>query len=194
MISPMPRRCLVGLACLVLTACFVPGRPTTASPAAVKTHDAGSVACPDGKSARAGLANFGAYIGSWQNAHRRDPQASSGYVIGTIPGRVVVNCSNDDYVIAEAISPRSHVPAGLALRLALSDLPDDAAKVYEHAHTRCHVLQYQSTKLAQQLGPDDIDGRATIIFESQASTYNAAAVNLILIDVIDTLGEDTTGC
>ena len=73
-------------------------------------------------------------------------------------------------------------------------LPDDAVKVYEHVHTKCSTLQYQSKKLAQQLGPDDNDGRAAIVFESQTPSYNAAAVNLILIDVLDSLGADAKGC
>ena len=186
----MHRRCLIALACLGMLACSVPGR----SAAAVATQQPGPVACPDGKPDRAGLANFGAYIGTWETAHRRDPSASSAYAIGTLPGHVTVRCSAHDFVIAEAIAPRNQVPAGLALRVALSDLPDDAVKVFEHVHTKCSTLQYQSRKLAQQLGPDDKDGRATIVFESQAPSYNAAAVNLILIDVLDSLGADTKGC
>jgi len=186
----MPRRCLIALACLGMLACSVPGRPT----AAATTQQTGPVACPDGKPDRAGLSNFGAYIGTWATAHRRDPQASNAYAIGTLPGHVTVRCSAHDFVIAEAISPRNQVPAGLALRVALSDLPDDAVKVYEHVHTKCSTLQYQSKKLAQQLGPDDNDGRAAIVFESQTPSYNAAAVNLILIDVLDSLGADAKGC
>jgi len=186
----MPHRCLIALACLGMLGCSVPGRPTAAAP----TQQTGPVACPDGKLDRAGLSNFGAYIGTWETAHRRDPQASDAYAIGTLPGHVTVRCSAHDFVIAEAISPRNQVPAGLALRVALSDLPDDAVKVYEHVHTKCSTLQYQSKKLAQQLGPDDNDGRAAIVFESQAPSYNAAAVNLILIDVLDSLGADAKGC
>ena len=117
----MPRRCLIALACLGMLACSVPGRPT----AAATTQQTGPVACPDGKPDRAGLSNFGAYIGTWATAHRRDPQASDAYAIGTLPGHVTVRCSAHDFVIAEAISPRNQVPAGLALRVALSDLPDD---------------------------------------------------------------------
>src|SRR2546430_17141029 len=168
----MPRRCLIALACLGMLACSVPSRPTAAAP----TQQPGPVACPDGKPDRAGLSNFGPYIGTWETAHRRAPQASDSYAIGPLPGHVTVRCSAHDFVIAEAISPRNQVPAGLALRVALSDLPDDAVKVYEHVHTKCSTLQYQSKKLAQQLGPDDNDGRAAVVVQCHALSYHGAAV------------------
>jgi hypothetical protein len=35
---------------------------------------------------------------------------------------------------------------------ALSDIPDDALKIYDHTHRGCRTLQYASAKLAHQLG------------------------------------------
>jgi hypothetical protein len=172
----------------------VPTGKVATSPAAVKTRDPGQVDCPDGRKARPGLKNFGAYIGTWQINHRRDPQLSTAYEIGTIPGRVTVSCSTDEFVVVEAIYPRNQSPAGQALRVALTDLPDDSTKLYEHAHSGCRTLQYQSRELARQLGADDNDGRVTVTLESQTATYNAASVYLILIDLHDTLGQDTTLC
>jgi hypothetical protein len=175
-------------------ACSIPGPRNESTPSAVKTHDPGQVDCPDGRPARPGLKNFGAYIGTWQSNHRRDPQVSAAYLIGSIAGRVVVSCSNDDFVVVEAIYPRNQSPAGQALRVALTDLPDDSTKIFEHFHAGCHTLQFQSKKLAQQLGADDSDGRVNITMESQTVTYNPAAIYLILIDLQDTLGQDTHTC
>ena len=74
-------------------------------------------------------------------------------------GRVEVRCSGDDFVIEEQIHPRDQAPAGSALRIALTDVPDDARKIYDHLHVACRTLQYASTKLARQLARDDPDRR-----------------------------------
>ena len=165
-----------------------------ASPSARSTHDPGNVECPDGKSARNGLANYGAYIGTWQSNRRHDTATPSDYVIGSIPGHVAVRCSSDDYVIVEEIHPLFQSPAGQALRVALTELPDDSEKVYDHRHAGCRVLQYRSQKLADQLGADDNDGRVDIVFESEGSAYNAGAIKVILMDLFDSLGADTRDC
>ena len=185
---------LVAMVGLSLVACSPPGPRADSRPAALKTHDPGQADCPDGKAARPGLQNFGAYIGTWQTNHRRDPQVTSAYLIGSIPGRVVVTCSSDQFVVGEAIYPRFQSPAGQALRVALTDLPDDSTKIYEHVHAGCRILQYQSKKLVQQLGADDNDGRVTITMQSQSATYNPAAVSLIVIDLSESLGQDTRDC
>ncbi len=80
------------------------------------------------------------------------------------------------------------------MRVALTDLPDDSTKIYEHLHPGCRTLQYQSKRLAQQLGPDDRDGPVDITMESQTETYNAASIYLILIDLNASLGKDKQAC
>ncbi|HKW72137.1 MAG TPA: hypothetical protein VJQ08_04860 [Candidatus Dormibacteraeota bacterium] len=182
------------LACLVFTSACVQLGSIQHKPVAVRSHDPGQVDCPGGKAVRPGLKNFGAYIGTWEANHRRDTQFSTAYSIGMIPGRVVVDCSSDDFVVVEAIYPRYQAPAGQALRVALTDLPDDSTKIYEHTHTGCRTFQFQSKKLALQLGADDNDGRVAITFESQTATYNPASIYLILINLHDSLGQDTWGC
>ena len=187
------RGACVGLLCLALTACSLPGG-ISSTPVAVKTQNPGQVDCPDGRPARPGLKNFGAFIGTWQTNHQRDPKVSTAYAIGMIPGRVVVTCSNDDFVVMEEIYPRGQSPLGEALRVALTDLPQDSTKVYEHAHTGCYILQFQSKAMARQLGAKDADGRVTITMESQTTTFNPCSVYLILIDLHDLLGQDTHAC
>jgi len=177
---------------LTLAPACVPGQNGAASPATAP--QAGSVECPNGKAIRPGLVNFGAYIGTWQTNRSHDTALSSDYAIGMVPGYVAVRCSNDGFVVQEEIHPRFQSPAGQALRIALTDLPDDSNKLYEHAHTGCRVFQYSSAKLAHQLGADDADGRVNIVFESDSGTYNPAAVGVILMDLYDRLGADTRGC
>jgi len=150
--------------------------------------------CPDGKPVRAGLQNFGAYIGTWQANRPHDFQFPSDYVIGTIAGRVTVHCSNDGYVIVEEIRPVFASPAGQAVRVALTDVPDDGQKVYDHVHARCRLLQYSSLELARQLGSDDPDGRVDIMLQSDGTAYNAASIKLIKMDLSDRLGADTRAC
>jgi hypothetical protein len=188
---PPTVRLLIAATCLAIAAC-TPGLSSSSS--ASSTHDPGNVACPSGKSDRAGLLNFGAYIGTWQNNRRHDSPLSGDYVIGMVPGYVAVRCSNDGFVVQEEIHPRFQSPAGQALRIALTEIPDDSNEVYDHAHAGCRVFQYSSTKLAHQLGADDADGRVNIVFEGDSGTYNPAAVRVILMDLYDRLGADTRGC
>ena len=150
--------------------------------------------CPDGKPARAGLQNFGAYIGTWQANRPHSVQFPADYVIGTISGRVVVRCSRDGYVVVEEIRPLFDSPSGQALRVALTDVPDDGQKVYDHVHPGCRVLQYSSLQLAHQLGAVDSDGRVDITFSSGGTAYNSGAVNLIRLDVANSLGADAAAC
>ena len=178
---------------LILAACNAPG-VSRASSSPDSTHDPGQVDCPAGKPARSGLQNFGAYIGTWDANHEHDPQVPAEYAIGSIPGRVEVRCSNDGYVVVERIRPQLQSPAGQALRVALTDLPDDAEKVYDHMHAGCRVLQYTSARLAHQLGAEDNDGRVSIVFRSDGGTYNAAAVRVIDLDLFERLGSDTRAC
>ena len=113
---------------------------------------------------------------------------------GTISGRVVVRCSRDGYVIVEEIRPLFDSPSGQALRVALTDIPDDGQKVYDHVHPGCRVLQYSSLQLAHQLGAVDSDGRVDITFSSGGTAYNSGAVNLIRLDVANSLGADAAAC
>ncbi len=130
----------------------------------------------------------------WQTNRSHDSALSSNYLIGIVPGYVAVRCSNDGFVVQEEIHPLFQSPAGQALRIALTEIPDDSNKVYDHAHARCRVFQYSSSKLAHQLGADDADGRVNIVFEGDGGTYNPAAVRVILMDLYDRLGADTRGC
>lgn len=189
------RACVALAACLALIACDA-GKTSTAStsPSAVSTRDPGNVNCPDGKSAVPGLENFGAYIGTWQAIHHKDPQASSEYTIRSVHGRIAVRCSTDDYVIVEQVFLDAPATAAQALRIALNELPNDAKQVYDHTHSGCRTLQYESQQLAQQLGPDDNDGRVDITFEGDGGTFDASAVTHIFIDMLDKLGDDSQGC
>lgn len=188
-----PRTLAAAAACLVnAAACQLPGT-ASASPAAVITHDPGSVECPSGKAARGGLHNFGAYIGTWDGNHPRDPANNAVYLIGILSGDVEVRCSADGYVVNETMRPVFHSPEGQAVRVALTDLPDDSDKVYDHLHPGCRVMQYRSAKLARQLGADDRDGRVNIVFTSDGGTYTGV-VKTILLDLFDRLGADTRAC
>ena len=189
----MRNRLQILLACLVISAaCQAPGF-ASASPAPVKTHDPGSVDCPGGKPARAGLTNFGAYIGTWDGNHAHDPARAGAYVLGVVTGYVEVRCSGDGYVVGETIRPLFRSPEGQALRIALTDIPDDSQQVYDHLHSGCRVLQYRSSKLARQLGAEDSSGRVDIVFSSDSGTYTAS-VQTILLDLFDALGKDTRSC
>ena len=157
------------------------------------TQSEGSVECPSGKPARGGLQNFGAYIGTWDGNHPRDPATNAAYRIGIVSGDVEVRCSSDGYVVSETMRPLFHSPEGQAVRVALTDLPDDSDKVYDHLHAGCRVMQYRSAKLARQLGADDRDGRVDIVFTSDGGTYTGV-VKTILLDLWDKLGADTRAC
>jgi hypothetical protein len=140
------------------------------------------------------LTNFGAYIGAWQSSHQPDPDVPGAYKLGAAQGRIEVRCSADGFVIAEEIHPRNQTVAGLALRLALSEIPADGREIYDHLHRGCRTLQYESAALARQLGVDDRDGHVGFSLESDGPTYNPASVTLIRIDVTDVLGGDSRPC
>jgi len=144
--------------------------------------------------ARDGLSNFGAYIGAWQATHQPDPGVPGAYKLGGAQGRIEIRCSADGFVIAEEIHPRNQTVAGLALRLALSEIPDDGRRIYDHTHRGCRTLQYESAKLAHQLGANDRDGHVGFSLESDGPDYNSASVTLIRIDVSDVLGGDSRPC
>jgi hypothetical protein len=188
-------------ASLAVTGCFLlvgcgsesPGTAAT-SPSAITTRDPGNENCPDGKSAQPGLANFGAFIGTWQSIHTQNPQATAEYTINSVPGHIVARCSTDSYVIVEQVFLNAPNSAEQAIAIGLTELPKDSKNVYDHTHTGCRTLQYQSQELARQLGPDDNDGRVDITLEGDSATYIPASVNLILMDLLDALGEDSQGC
>ena len=144
--------------------------------------------------ARDGLTNFGAYVGTWQASHERDASVPGAYRLGGAQGRIEIKCSPDGFVIAEEIFPRNQTVAGLALRLALSEIPDDARTIYDHLHPGCRTLQYQSAKLGRQLGASDRDGHVSFSLESDSPDYNPASVTLIRIDATDILGADSREC
>jgi hypothetical protein len=177
---------------LVLVGCRTPG----AAPGTATTTAAGvaPVDCPAGKAQRIGLNNFGAYIGTWQASHRQVPQSTSYYTTATVPGRVTVWCSADGYVVAEEIQLMFHVASGGAFQIALTELPADSTKVYDHLHAGCRSLQYQSARLAEQLGADDGEGVADIRFQGDGPAYSAASISLVRIDLGEKLGADTGAC
>ena len=123
-------------------------------------------ACPDGLPQQSGPTGFGAYIGTWQANHSRIPD-SADYAIATGSGRVGVLCSSSNYVIGERIALTFHVPSGRALQFALTDLPDDSKKIYDHSHDTCRSLQYRSPTLGAQLPRDDRVGLVDIAITSQ---------------------------
>ena len=166
---------------MVLVGCRTPGAATAT--ATTTAAGAAPMDCPAGKPQRTGLSNFGAYIGTWQASHRQVPQSTSYYTTATVPGRVTVWCSADGYVVAEEIHLTFHVPAGGAFQIALTELPADSTKVYDHLHAGCRSLQYRSSRLAEQLGDDDGDGLADIRFHGDGPNYSAASISLVRIDL-----------
>jgi hypothetical protein len=105
-----------------------------------------------------------------------------------------VRCSTDGFVIVEEIRPLFDSPAGQAVRVALTDIPADGQKIYDHVHPGCRVLQYSSLELAHQLGAEDAGGRVDITFTSDAASYNPAAIKLVTMDIRNALGADTIAC
>ena len=97
-------------------------------------------------------------------------------------------------MIVEAIRPLFDSPAGQALRVALTDIPADSQKVYDHLHPGCRILQYSSHELARQLGANDADGRVDITFTSEGAAYSPAGVKLITMDIRNALGADAITC
>lgn len=140
-------------------------------------------ACPDGLPQQPGLTGFGAYIGTWQANHSRIPDTTD-YTFATGSGRVGVRCSSSNYVIAESITLTFHVPSGRALQFALSDLPPDSRKIYDHMHDTCRSLQYRSRTLSSQLPQDD---RAGLVDISIASL-------MVELQVGASLGDDSRPC
>jgi hypothetical protein len=184
---------MLGIACLFLGGCRVPPAGLSRT-TPLANHDASAVVCPDGKPAQPGLTNFGAYIGTWQAGHRPDPTSPSDYAIDLATGRITVQCSAAGFVTVEIISLTFQVPNGRALQFALTDLPADSTKIYDHTHPGCQNFQYRSHRLAQQLAGVDSEGLADITLASPSATYNRTAVSLVRIEVAGTVGDDSRGC
>ena len=188
-----PRGLAAAVALISLAAACTTSPFTPPARAAVEPPPAGHL-CPDGRTSAQGLSNFGAFIGTWQAEHQADARRPGAYVLAGAQGWVNVRCSANGYVINEEIHPLHQTPAGLALRLALSDIPDDSTKIYDHSHQGCRTLQYRSNKLARQLGADDRDGRVGFTFVSDGPAYNPVAISIIYLDTFDVLGADTRRC
>ena len=188
-------RFLVGLfavSCLLVAACSTPS-DLTAKPAATTAAATALVACPDGLPSQPGLTDFGAYIGTWQANHARVPK-STDYFIAADSGRVGVECNAANYVVAEDFTLTFQVPGGRALQFALTDLPADSRQIFDHTHSACRSLQYQSAKLAAQLPSDDRAGLVDITLRSESRTYNLSAVAMVEVRVASTIREDSRLC
>jgi hypothetical protein len=160
--------------CLVIGACQGPA-------AVLETKSAPAVlACADGKTVQPGLTAFGAYIGTWQANHQRVPQTAD-YAFVLTSGWVDVRCSANSYVVEEVISLKFQVPSGRALQFALTDLPADSKKVYDHVQDGCRTFQYQSHSLGSQLAKDDSAGLADVTVGPP--TGKSAAALEVVIDV-----------
>ena len=184
---------MLALTCVLLAGCRGP-QAALASPVPSHAANAGVGSCPAGKDAENGLSNFGAYIGTWQADHRPDPKSPSDYTLAMVSGHVSVGCSVNGFVVYEAIKWTFQVPGGRALLVALTELPADSVKVYDHRHRGCRSLQYQSVELAQQLHVDDSQGLAEITLESPIATYSPASVDVALIQVAARVGDDSSSC
>ena len=188
-------RFLVGLVAasfLLLSACrLTPDLSRHPSPPA--QPDAALAQCPDGLPSQPGLSDFGAYIGTWQANHARVPQ-SADYFIAADSGHVGVECDAANYVIAEDFTLIFQVPGGRALQFALTDLPSDSRKVFDHTHPACRALQYQSTQLAAALPSDDRIGLVDITLRSGSRSYNLSAVSMVEVRVATSLGDDSRPC
>jgi hypothetical protein len=187
-------RFLVGIVAslaLITTACRLTP-DLSPRPTQPPVANAELVLCPDGLPTQPGLSDFGAYIGTWQANHARIP-ASSEYIIAADSGRVGVRCSAADYVVAEDFTLTFQVPGGRALQFALTDLPSDSQKIYDHTHPACRALQYQSRMIALQL-PDDRDGLVDITLRSQSNSYNLSAVSIIEMRIATVRGGDSSLC
>lgn len=188
-------RLLAGLfaaSCLLLATCrTMPDLSHNAAPAVVRAAEL--VSCPDGLPSQAGLTDFGAYIGTWQAHHARIPQ-SGDYVIAADSGRVGVECDAANYVVAEDFTLTFQVPGGRALQFALTDLPADSRKIFDHTHPACRSLQYQSKKIAAQLPSDDHAGLVDITLRSPSRTYNLSAISAVEVRTATSLGDDSRPC
>jgi hypothetical protein len=188
-------RFLAGLfaaSCLLPVACHT--MPNLShNPAQSAAPEAGLVACPDGLPSQPGLTDFGAYIGTWQAYHARIP-ASGDYVIAADLGRVDVQCDAANYVVAEDFTLTFQVPGGRAVQFALTDLPADSRKIFDHVHQACRSLQYQSQKIAAQLPADDRGGLVDITMRSPTRTYNLSAISTVDVRIASLLGDDSRPC
>ena len=188
-------RFLVGIiaaSCLLLTACRT--MPDLAhGPAPSSAPETALVGCPDGLPSQPGLTDFGAYIGTWQANHARIPQ-STDYVIAADLGRVGVQCDAANYVVAEDFTLTFQVPGGRAVQFALTDLPADSRRIFDHTHPACRTLQYQSNKLAAQLPGDDHAGLVDITLRSPSRTYNLSAISIVEIRIATSSGDDSRSC
>jgi hypothetical protein len=155
-------------------------------------QETASVACPDGLPVQPGLTDFGAFIGTWQANHPRIPK-SSDYLIAADSGRVGVRCNVANFVIAEDFTLTFQVPGGRALQFALTDLPVDAQKIYDHTHPSCRALQYRSSTVAAQLSDDHL-GVVDITLRSGSSAYNLSAVSTVAMRIATVVGDDTRPC
>jgi hypothetical protein len=178
--------------CLLLAACStMPDLSHNPSPGAAP--EAALMACPDGLPSQPGLTDFGAYIGTWQANHARIPQ-STDYLIAADSGRVEVQCDGANYVVAEDFTLTFQVPGGRAVQFALTDLPADSRKIFDHTHPACRSLQYQSRTLAAQLPGDDHAGLVDIRLRSPSRSYNLSAVSIVEVRTATSLGDDTRPC
>ena len=184
---------MLAVTCLILAGCRGPAS-VLSGPKSSPAHESFAFACPDGAAAQPGLTNFGAFIGTWQASHHQDPKSPSDYTNATLNGRVSVRCSESGYIVYEVISWTFQVPGGRALQFALTELPADSTKVYDHTHPGCRSLQYQSRELAQQLHGDDRNGLADITLESPVTTSYPVSISLVLIQVATRFGDDSSSC
>lgn len=172
---------LFAVMCLAPSACRT--MPDLSRHPASPAPEVALATCPDGLPERPGLTAFGAYIGTWQANHSRIPDTAD-YAFATGSGRVGVRCSLTNHVIAESITLTFHVPSGRAVQFALSDLPPDSKKIFDHTYDACRSLQYRSPTLSAQLPQDD---RAGLVDISIASLVVDLRVGM-------SLGDDSHPC
>ena len=183
---------VIAASCLLLATCRT--MPDLSHGAAPRSAPGTAlVGCPDGLPSRPGLTDFGAYIGTWQANHARIPQSAE-YVIAADLGRVGVQCDVADYVVAEDFTLTFQVPGGRAVQFALTDLPADSRKIFDHTHPACRTLQYQSEELAAQLPGDDHAGLVDITLRSPSRTYNLSAISIVGIRIAISPGDDSRPC
>jgi len=183
---------VIAASCLLLAACrTMPNLAHVSAPS--PAPQTALVGCPSGLPSQPGLTDFGAYIGTWQANHARIPQ-STDYVIAADLGRVGVQCDAADYVVAENFTLSFQVPGGRAMQFALTDLPADSRKIFDHTHPACRTLQYQSNKLAAQLPTDDHLGLVDITLRSSSRTFNSSAIAIVAIRIATSIGDDSPQC
>jgi hypothetical protein len=183
---------VIAASCFLLAACrTMPDLAHGSAPSAAP--ETALVGCPNGLPSQPGLTDFGAYIGTWQANHAHVPQ-STDYVIAADLGRVGVQCDAADYVVAEDFTLTFQVPGGRAVQFALTDLPADSRKIFDHSHPACRTLQYQSNMLAAQLPNDDKAGLVDITLRSTSRTFNRSAISIVEIRIATSLGDDSRQC